>query len=197
MVRASHVIFSAYGFWLPNDPRGSWSDFVRSWDLLRFGRATKTEDRLSVAWDSHDRNLRIRAKEALDFPPVQFTGVQARAVGQAFGAFCGRRGIIVHACSILPEHVHMVIARHEYHVEQIVNLLNGEATRQIVAAGIHPLAEHRGTDGKLPRMWGRGLWKVFLDSPESVDRAIQYVEENPEKEGLPKQKWAFVSRPRE
>jgi len=41
MVRAYHVIFCAYGFWLPNDPRGSWSDFVRSWELLRFGKATK------------------------------------------------------------------------------------------------------------------------------------------------------------
>jgi hypothetical protein len=28
MIRASHVIFGAYGFWLPNDPRGSWSTFV-------------------------------------------------------------------------------------------------------------------------------------------------------------------------
>lgn len=24
----AHVIFGAYGFWLPNDPRGSWSEFV-------------------------------------------------------------------------------------------------------------------------------------------------------------------------
>jgi len=23
-----HSILSAYGFWLPNEPRGSWSDFV-------------------------------------------------------------------------------------------------------------------------------------------------------------------------
>jgi len=28
MVIASHDIFTFYGFWLPNDPRGSWS--VRS-----------------------------------------------------------------------------------------------------------------------------------------------------------------------
>jgi len=34
MVRAYHVIFGMYGFWLPNDERGSWSDFVGSWELL-------------------------------------------------------------------------------------------------------------------------------------------------------------------
>jgi hypothetical protein len=29
-VLAYHVVLGAYGFWLPNDPRGSWSDFVGS-----------------------------------------------------------------------------------------------------------------------------------------------------------------------
>ena len=46
-VLAAHVIFTAYGFWLPNDPRGSWSDFVASWELLKFGRATKVTTRAS------------------------------------------------------------------------------------------------------------------------------------------------------
>lgn len=35
MVRWYHAIFSAYGFWLPNDPRGSWSDFVRAWHFFK------------------------------------------------------------------------------------------------------------------------------------------------------------------
>lgn len=28
VVRWYHLIISGYGFWLPNDPRGSWSEFV-------------------------------------------------------------------------------------------------------------------------------------------------------------------------
>ncbi len=49
-VLAYHVIFGAYGFWLPNDPRGSWSDFVAAWELfLAGGHATKTTTRRSVA----------------------------------------------------------------------------------------------------------------------------------------------------
>ena len=35
MIIAYHVIFGMYGFWLPNDPRGSWSDFVAAWELFR------------------------------------------------------------------------------------------------------------------------------------------------------------------
>lgn len=193
MVYASHVIFCAYGFWLPNDPRGSWSDFVGAWELLRFGRATKTCSRRSLAWEAHDREARLAAKEAMKYPPVRFTGVQARAVGRAFAAMQAKSKLAIWACSIMPEHVHMVISRHEYRVEQIVNLLKGEATRQLVAEGIHPLAECAGTDGKTPKAWSRGLWKVFLDSATDIVKAIEYVRDNPAKEGLPDQRWSFVT----
>ena len=57
MVLAYHVIFTAYGFWLPNDPRGSWSEWVGSWELLKFGRATKTDARPSVAACEHENNI--------------------------------------------------------------------------------------------------------------------------------------------
>jgi len=194
MVHASHVVFCAYGFWLPNDPRGSWSDFVGSWELLRFGRTTKTDSPRSVAYDFHDREARLAAKESLKYPPVKFTGIQARAIGLAFAAVRARSRLTIWACSILPEHVHMVIARHEIHAEQIVNLFKGEATRELVAKGIHPLAGHATEDGKPPKVWSRGLWKVFLDSPEAVAAAIQYVRENPAKEGLPEQCWRFVTQ---
>ena len=55
---AFHLIISAYGFWLPNDPRGSWSDFVGSWELYKFGPATKTTETRSLAHDPHDVALR-------------------------------------------------------------------------------------------------------------------------------------------
>ena len=42
-------------------------------------------------------------------------------------------------------------------------------------------------------MWARGLWKVFLDSTEGLVKAIEYVKENPSKEGLPMQAWSFVT----
>ena len=48
MVLGSHVIIGMYGFWLPNDERGSWSDFVGSWELLRFGRATMANQQRST-----------------------------------------------------------------------------------------------------------------------------------------------------
>jgi REP element-mobilizing transposase RayT len=185
MILASHVIISAYGFWLPNDPRGSWSDFVGAWELRRFGAATKTEERRSLARDKHDVVLRFISKRALKHPFVKFNGLQARAIGRGFGNYVDKAGIEIWACSILPEHVHLVIGRHRLDVEQIVNQLKGYATRQLVAENLHPFPDHRGC-------WGRGLWKVFVDNPGHLQAAIKYVEKNPLKEGLRRQSWGFV-----
>src|SRR5438552_2695444 len=121
-VLAYHLIFSAYGFWLPNDPRGSWSDFVRAWELRRFGPATKTNERRSLARDPHDWRKRLAAKEALARDPVEFSGVQARAIARGFADYSRRCGLIVWACSILPSHVHLVVARHTCKIEQVSNL---------------------------------------------------------------------------
>lgn len=64
-VLAYHLILSAYGFWLPNDPRGSWSEVVRSPDLMEYGEATKVDTHRSVAGRPHDRAKRLAAKKAM------------------------------------------------------------------------------------------------------------------------------------
>ena len=184
MVIAYHVIFSAYGFWLPNDPRGSWSDFVGAWELVRFGKATKVNTTRSVAAAPHDRSLRRQAKEALEHPPVAFTGKQALSVGRGFAHAVKESGYAVHACSILPEHVHMVLGSSLRSVGLIVGHFKGRATQRLAADGLWPDAERP--------VWGDGAWKVFIYSPEHAREAIAYVEANPEKEGKPRQRWSFV-----
>lgn len=85
MVLANDLIFTAYGFWLPNDPCGSWSDFVRAWELvLRRGKATKIDEPQSVAHAPHDHAKRLQTKESLQHDPVRFTGRQALGVAHGF-----------------------------------------------------------------------------------------------------------------
>src|SRR5437762_783848 len=120
MVIGYHVIFGAYGFWLPNDPRGSWSDFVGSWELFRYGPATKTNEVHSVAHCRHDTALRLAAKQELQYPAVKFTGLQAKAIGDAFCSYTRKSGLVIRACAILPEHVHLVVDRFRISIEQIV-----------------------------------------------------------------------------
>jgi hypothetical protein len=181
---ACHIIFSLYGFWLPNDPRGSWSDFVWSWELFRFGKATKTDSRRSVAHVAHDREARERAKSGLRHPPVMLSGRQALAVGHGFGQAAREGGYAVHACSILPDHVHMVIGRHERPLGRLVGHLKARATQCLAAEGLWP-------DAQRP-VWGGPGWKVFLYEPVRAREAIAYVEGNPAKEGRPAQHWSFV-----
>jgi len=87
----------------------------------------------------------------------------------------------------------VVVGHHRYPIEQIANLLKGAATRQLVAERVHPFGALREKCGRLPPAWARGLWKVFLRSPADVRRAVRYVEDNPAKENLPRQRWAFVT----
>jgi REP element-mobilizing transposase RayT len=196
VIIAAHVIITTYGFWLPNDPRGSWSDFVASWEILKFGTATKVTTRRSVAHVRHDQSLRRAAKQALRFPPVRFTGGQALAVGQGFARAIAEGKYVVNACSILPDHVHLVIARHARLFERITSHLKSNATRRLREDGLDPLARFAGADGTLPTPWAGGLWKVFIDDGKHWSAAIKYVEDNPLKEGKPRQTWSFVT-PRE
>jgi REP element-mobilizing transposase RayT len=194
MVIASHVIFGAYGFWLPNDPRGSWSEFVRSWELFRDGGpASKTESRRSVANEYRDPDWVSDAIDTLKYPTVQFDGPQARAIGRGFAAFAEKRDLRIFACAILPEHIHLVIGRHRYEVEQVVTLLKGEATRRLEKEHRHPMTAFPLVKGRRPSCWARGEWKVFLNRPEDVARAVDYVENNPAKEGLRRQNWRCVT----
>jgi hypothetical protein len=169
MVRAYHVIFSAYGFWLPNDPRGSWSDFVRSWELLLAGgRATKVSTPRSLAAEPHDREARLREKEALTYPLVEFEGHQALSIAHGFGRMIAKAGYQCLACSILPAHVHMVLGRYHYKVETMVRLLKAAATTELIKGGRHPLAGYPNADGSLPCPWTRKQWKVFLDHDDDI-----------------------------
>ena len=191
MVHGYHVIWGAYGFWLPNDPRGSWSDFVYSWELARFGKAIKSLDRVELepaeyaAW-------RKAASAALRYPAVSLCEKQVEAVGKAIDIFASKSRLCVWACSIMPEHVHLVLGRHRYKIEQAANLLKGAAQRHLIKAGIHPLVAYCNAKGRVPSLWAEKCWKVYLGGDKAIENAIRYVEANPEREGRPRQSWPFV-----
>lgn len=192
MLQGFHVILSTYGFWLPNDPRGSWSDFVRRWELVRYGKATKVSTRASVAAATHDRNLRRKAKQALTYPEVHLSGVQARSVVRGFRSAIDEASYVVFACSILPQHVHLVFGPHRREIRRIVGHLKARATQQLASDDMHPLSGCREKDGTMPSPWARDCWVVYIYSERHMRQAIQYVSDNPLKEKKPRQKWSFV-----
>ena len=193
MIVGFHIIFGAYGFWLPNDPRGSWSKTVRSWELFRYGEAKKTTAKHSLAHLPHDHNLRLEAKTALKYPAVKFTGLQARAIARGFSESCTRAAVPVWACAILPDHVHIVTGSLHIAANQLAIQLKGAATKQLLEEGIHPLTEFCEENARPPKCFARGQWTVFLNESH-ISNAIRYVENNPLKEGKRLQHWKFVTQ---
>ncbi len=179
MILGFHCIFSAYGFWLPNEPRGSWSTFVRSWELAKFGPATKVSTRRSVAARPYDRGLKARMQAVLASPPVHFSGEQAKVIALSFSNTPYR----LHACAILPKHVHLVVAHTSRNIRQAIGHVKSEATKALRKQGwfqeYSPWADHG--------------WNVYLNSREAMRRAICYVENNPVREGKRRQHWSCVT----
>jgi REP element-mobilizing transposase RayT len=192
MVIASHIIISAYGFWLPNDPRGSWSDFVGSWELYKFGAATKVNDSRNYAKDAHDVALRRAAKKALKYPLVRFDDAQRNAIAEGFSRACEEGRYVCFACCIGYDHAHLVIERHQRNPERIAGHLKSHATRELTARKIHPLCGHIGKRGGLPTPWSEACWKVFINTDDQLSSAIRYVQRHPCKEGLSDQHWYFT-----
>ena len=196
MIRGFHLVWTAYGWWFPNDPRGSWSSWVGSWDLYRYGPATKVNTTQSLAHQPHDRQKRLNAKEVLKYPPVRFTGIQARAIGTGFARAIQEHGFKYLACAIMPDHVHVVLSPHGMNPGQALGKLKRLAGDALVDQNLHPMQRFARKNARPPLCFARRGWKVYLDTPDAVMRSIHYVEQNPVKEGLPLQRWQFVEKPR-
>jgi REP element-mobilizing transposase RayT len=192
MVLAYHSIISAYGFWLPNDPCGSWSDSVHKFELQCFGPATKVQNNDLVVRTPQTRRLREAAKEALDYPPVLFADQQIEVIGRGIKRYVEKSGLTIWALAILDDHLHVVFMRHRYESEKVNNLLKSEATQALIECGVHPFGNEPRKGGQLPPCWGRKWWTVYIDNPAHLETAIRYVEDNPLKDGRERQKWDFV-----
>ncbi len=204
MVLGYHLMFSAYGFWLPNDPRGSGSRGIGADKLWEFGGPTKVSAHEFCARKPHDRQKRLAAKSVLDRDPVRFDGVQARAIARGFTNSVRRSHITLWACAVMPDHIHLVVARHRHPIEVLANLLKGEATRQLVREGVHPFQGQTTSRDRVPSCFGRKWWVIYKDNEEALLAAIRYAENNPVRAGLMAQdrwscvtKYPYLYRPRE
>lgn len=181
---ALHLIWGCYGFWLPNDPRGSWSIYVGSRDLYEIGGgATKVATTRSLASRSHDRELRIQTKRAMKDLPVRLDGAQARFAALGIADAAAEAGLSILALAVMPDHVHVVSDNRGEDARVSVGRLKSGATRRLNAEARSP---RDGTP------WVRGGWFVPLDDEPAIVRAIDYVDGNPTRAGLRRQRWSCV-----
>jgi REP element-mobilizing transposase RayT len=182
MVIAYHLIWTAYGFWLPNDIRGSTSRVLRN-DILRdLGEIHLGRKRIQPR-SFEIREFFGRARELLEHPVVEFTNSEVGTVAQGVDRAVRGRGYTCYACAIMPDHVHVVIRKHRDPAERMIAELHRESHLALRDAG------HR--DWEHP-IWGGKGWKVFLEDAGDIRRTVKYVEDNPIKMGRPRQEWGFV-----
>ena len=182
MVIAHHLIWTAYGYWLPNDPRGSMSktiacDLIAELGALHYGRKKVQPSAREV------REFRDRTRGVLKYPLLDFKVSDFPAIADGLAQAIHQQNYTCYACAIMPDHVHMLIRKHKHHAEDMLENLQESSRLQVCGTDL------RTTDHPV---WGGLGWKVFLDTPTDILRTIQYIEENPLKWRLPRQCWPFV-----
>lgn len=182
IVIAHHLVWTAYGWWLPNDPRGGNSQFIASEAIAQLGELHHGRKKIQPAgWVI--RSFYEHAGEVLSYPLLTFAEAARDEVGAAFATVVEAERYTCYACAVMPDHVHLLIRKHKHTAEEMIARFQEGSRAHLIATG-HREAYHP--------TWGGPGWKVFLDHPDEVRRTIPYIEKNPLPLRLPKQEWPFV-----
>ncbi|OAI39182.1 hypothetical protein AYO40_05970 [Planctomycetaceae bacterium SCGC AG-212-D15] len=183
MVIAHHLIWTGYGWWLPNDPRGSGSQLIRKDILAELGALHFGRKRIQPA-GREIRQFMERAAPRLEHQTLTFDEMVRQEIGAVFGDVIRMNAYTCYACAVMPDHVHLVIRKHRHLAEEMMEALKDASREHLRGSGLVP-ARHP--------VWTGGLgWKVFLNRPDEVRRTIRYAKNNPIEIDLPAQEWSFV-----
>lgn len=183
IVIAYHLVWTAYGWWLPNDPRGSMSRRIAGDVLAELGELHHGRRKVQPA-GGVIRSFYEQAEPLLKFPLLSFTPTEVQTVAESFGTVMKQSQYTCYACALMPDHVHVLIRKHRHRAEDMIANLQEASQLALQKRGLRP--GHP--------VWGGPGWKVFLRQPVEVWRTIRYVEGNPSKLRLPRQDWDFVER---
>jgi hypothetical protein len=143
VILASHLVFTGYAHWFPNDLRGSGSTEVRKDELKPLGEILPGRQFPQPPREDVKRFFR-EGEQRIEHERIWFREAHRNAIADAFGEAARTRGYTLWACAICSNHAHVVARTHRDRSDVI--------------------------------------WHGRID----------YVNENPVKEGLPRQYWSFV-----
>jgi REP element-mobilizing transposase RayT len=176
---AYHLIWTGYGHWLPNDPRGSGSTIVLNPKIAALGDVHFGRKRQQPA-GKVVREFYQQAAPMLKYPLLRFDHTDVERLAQAFAKVIAQRTYTCYACAIMPDHVHILIRKHRDLGEEMIEHLQDRSRER-----------HGARDPGHP-IWTDGGWKRYLFTPDEVRGVIRYIEGNPLEIGWPRQAWSFV-----
>jgi hypothetical protein len=182
IVIGHHLIFSSYGFWLANDPRGSGSTEIRQHKFEELGpihpgrkREQPTRAVLRAFYEA--------ATPRLEFAPLWFDEAIRSVIANSFERTLKRYRYTAWAFAILANHAHLCVRQHRDKYEVIWERFALDSREAVLALGrISPMH----------RVWAERPYSVYQYSPDDVWRTVRYIEGNPVKEGLPAQRYSWV-----
>jgi REP element-mobilizing transposase RayT len=194
MILARHLVWTAYGWWFPNDPRGSWSKEVWTPAIRGLGTAGNPSARgrrtVQPSPDELQHWLQ-KAQRFLKHPPVLLDTSARELARNAIMQQVKTHGYVVAGFAVMPEHVHVVVERHQKHtfqrMVQAFKSVSSRALRKHFLLAALPARRSRrdscksgcatraaGSAVKRP-IWSRGYWVRYLDTDNAVAAAIAYV----------------------
>lgn len=179
-----HLIWTLYGHWLANDPRGSGSEILQEEKLAVLGpiHQGRKPEHLQPS-RTELRQFHRRAEPLLAHKKFWLDAAKRKALGAAFPEVVAEANYTVWACAILSNHIHLVIRRHR---DDALTMWHRFADTSRLR-----LREFNGITTEHP-VWADRPYKVFLRTPPRVRTCIRYIERNPGEEGLAAQQYDFV-----
>lgn len=188
-VIAAHLVLTLYGHWAVNDPRGSGSQTIRQSKLnslgpIHRGRRPPREQPSR----SELRHFHAEHEAKLEHPVFWIDEALREQASLAIDEVIRAQGYTCYACAICANHIHLLIRTHRDRARQMW---------QHFAGAIQTRLRHRETNGVQlaadhPILSSRP-YAVLLFTPHDVWRVIDYIEQNPIREGKPAQQWAFIT----
>lgn len=183
IVIAHHLIWTIYGYWLPNDPRGSSSNTIRNNIINDLGDLHHGRKQVQPASSEISKFYR-EAASVLRHELLLLNREDVTAIADSFTTTILDERYTCWACAIMPDHVHLLIRKHKHQAEQMI-----ESFQLSSRSRLRDLSLRKQTH---PLCGGPG-WKVFQDHPDDVKRTVKYIKQNPIKIGLPPQNWDYVT----
>jgi REP element-mobilizing transposase RayT len=171
-----------YGWWFPNDLRGSSSHEIRvekiaSLDELHHGRKAGQPPSKEI------RKFYEHARDILKHTLLTFDAADVSLLVPSFARTIAEHRYTCYGCAIMPDHVHLLIRKHRDLSEVMIEHLQ-QASREALIEASRRSATHP--------VWGGPGWKVYLNTRADMERIVKYIHDNPIKAGQPPQEWPFV-----